>query len=69
MEMKISQRIFGIVVALTKNELTKICNEPGICHEFDQIYTQKISLMKNNLYSVFPSEHFFMGNAPDLQIL
>ena len=22
--------IFGILVALTKNELTKICNEPGI---------------------------------------
>ena len=30
MEMKISQPIFGILVALTKNELTKICNEPGI---------------------------------------
>ena len=22
--------IFGILVALTKNEVTKICNEPGI---------------------------------------
>ena len=29
MEMKISQPIFGILVVLTKNELTKICNEPG----------------------------------------
>ena len=28
--MKILQPIFGILVALTKNELTKICNEPGI---------------------------------------
>ena len=30
MVMKISQPIFGILVALTKNEVTKICNEPGI---------------------------------------
>ena len=30
MEMKILQPIFGILVVLTKNELTKICNEPGI---------------------------------------
>ena len=35
MEMKISQPIFGILVALTKNEVTKICslkicNEQGI---------------------------------------
>ena len=29
-EMKISQPIFGILVALTKNEVTKVCNEPGI---------------------------------------
>ena len=29
MEMKISQPIFGILVVLTKNNLTKICNEPG----------------------------------------
>ena len=29
MEMKISKPIFGILVALTKNTLTKICNEPG----------------------------------------
>ena len=28
MEMKILQPIFGILVVLTKNELTKICNEP-----------------------------------------
>ena len=27
--MKISQPIFGILVALTKNEVMKICNEPG----------------------------------------
>jgi hypothetical protein len=31
MEMKILQPIFGILVALTKKELTKICNEPGNC--------------------------------------
>ena len=30
MEMKISQPFFGILVVLTKNELTKICNELGI---------------------------------------
>ena len=30
MEMKISQQIFGILVLLTKNEVTKICNEPVI---------------------------------------
>ena len=29
MEMKILQPIFGILVALPKNEVTKICNEPG----------------------------------------
>ena len=29
-ETKISQPIFGILVVLTKNELTKICNEPSI---------------------------------------
>ena len=34
MEMKISQHIFGILVALTKNEVTKICNEPGISSSF-----------------------------------
>ena len=28
--MKILQPIFGILVILTKNEPTKICNEPGI---------------------------------------
>ena len=32
MEMKISQPIFGILEALTKNEVTKICNEPGTSH-------------------------------------
>ena len=30
MEMKILQPSFGILVVLTKNELTKICNELGI---------------------------------------
>ena len=30
MEVKILQPIFGILVVLAKNELTKICNEPGI---------------------------------------
>ena len=30
MEMKISKPFFYILVALTENELTKICNEPGI---------------------------------------
>ena len=37
MEMKISQPIFGILVVLTKNELTKICNEPGIIYEVWEI--------------------------------
>ena len=32
MEVKILQPIFGILVALTKNEVTKICNEPGNSH-------------------------------------
>jgi len=35
MEMKISQPIFGILVALTKNEVTKICNEPGRYRELE----------------------------------
>ena len=30
MEMKVSKPIFGTLVALTKNELMKICNEPDI---------------------------------------
>ena len=30
MEIKIPQPILGILVALTKNEVTKICNEPGL---------------------------------------
>ena len=30
MEMKISQPIFGILVALTKNEVRKIFNEPHL---------------------------------------
>ena len=30
MEMKILQPIFGFLVGLTKNKLTKICNELGI---------------------------------------
>ena len=29
MEMKILQLIFDILVVLTKNELAKICHEPG----------------------------------------
>ena len=29
MEMKILQPIFGILVVLTKNKLTKICNKQG----------------------------------------
>ena len=33
-EMKISQPIFGILVALTKNEVTKVCNEPGIRKQY-----------------------------------
>ena len=33
MEMKISQPIFGILVVLMKNELMKICNEPGISYK------------------------------------
>ena len=28
-EMKLSQPIFGSLVALIKNEVAKICNEPG----------------------------------------
>ena len=32
-KMKILQPIFGILVALTKNKLTKIYNEAGICEE------------------------------------
>ena len=34
--MKISQPIFGILVVLTKNELTKICNEPGNHKKFEK---------------------------------
>ena len=34
MEIKVSKPIFGILVALTKNELTKICNDPGIKNHF-----------------------------------
>ena len=45
MEMKISQPIFGILVVLTKNELTKICNEPGInvasCFKYDSTQMSK----------------------------
>ena len=33
MEMKISQPIFGILVALTNKEATKICIEAGINHQ------------------------------------
>ena len=32
MEMKILQPILGILVALTKNEVKKICDEPDISH-------------------------------------
>ena len=31
MEMKILRPIIGILVALMKNELMKICNQPTIC--------------------------------------
>ena len=34
MEMKFSQPIFVILVALTKNKVKKICNEPGITLNF-----------------------------------
>ena len=50
MEMKISQPIFGILVVLTKNELTKICNEPGISKYKNQDLWQKMYLI---LYSSF----------------
>ena len=37
-KMKISKPNFGILVALTKNELSKICNEPGIRGELFASY-------------------------------
>ena len=43
MELKISQPIFGILVALTKNEVTKICNEQGIT--ILNIYTVLLSIV------------------------
>jgi hypothetical protein len=35
--MKISQSFFGSFVVLTKNELTKICNEPDMCVKISMI--------------------------------
>ena len=50
-EMKILQPILGILVALTKNEVMTICNEPGIMwiqkrfypilHELKNAYNQR----------------------------
>ena len=47
MEMKISQPIFGILVALTKNELTKIFNKPGKNNQFPSYFSiQKLTTVE-----------------------
>ena len=42
--MKILKPTFGILVILTKNELTKICNEPGM-NSFDYFDIESFSLI------------------------
>ena len=44
MEMKILQPIRGILVAMMKNEVTKICNEPG---------TDYISTLPQNILLIY----------------
>ena len=58
MEMKILQLIFGISVILTKNELTKICNEPGIRPPSIHYSAFKTDMMKVGL--VFLISNFFI---------
>ena len=49
MEMKILQPIFGILVALTKNEVMEMCNEPGTSFKQDLIW---VFLDKSSCYGV-----------------
>ena len=51
MEMKILQPIFGILDVLTKNEFTKICNEPSKSLSFFQL--RKTHRRKNLMNSLF----------------
>ena len=48
METKISQPIFGILVALRKNEAIKIYNEPGIGKTFATTHFRKSQLIKSD---------------------
>ena len=45
-EMKILQPIFGILVALMKNEFTKICNEPGINRQGQKLRKKIIGFLE-----------------------
>ena len=54
MEIKISQPIFGILVALMKKEVTKICNEQALVFNIDlqeriifELTFPKLSIQKN----------------------
>ena len=53
MEMKISQPIFGILVVLTKNKVTKIFNEPGIKLVFLPFQCNSFGARSGNVYFCF----------------
>ena len=59
MEMKISQPIFGILVDLTKNEVTKICNEPGKYISFSTCLHSQSEIQWNLVIVNFVLSPFF----------
>ena len=60
MELKISQPIFGILVALTKNEGTKICNEPGKYISFSTCLHSQSEIQWNLVIVNFVLSPFFL---------
>ena len=64
-EMKISQPIFGILVVLTKNELTKICNEPGI--NLKLILISELDVLSTILAAVVPTTSKHLTTNQDLE--
>ena len=69
--MKISQPIFGILVVLTKKELTKIFNEPGNnVDKLSKYFVPKLSLIcdcekKCGHFLAIPSNSFFLSKISD----
>ena len=73
MEMKILQPIFGILVVLTKNEITKICNKRNLVSLFGGLLLDRVKellkiehgrifLKKTNIIPMMMGVHILKKN-------